>query len=85
VKRRNWLFSRRETYQVSDVTIYTKEGCPYCAAAKKHYTDQGVAFTEVDVHKTPGAREKVIELAGGKRIVPVIVEKGEVKIGFGGG
>ena len=38
---------------MSDVTIYTKEGCPYCAAAKKHYSEKGVAFTEIDVHKTP--------------------------------
>ena len=28
------------------VVIYTKVGCPYCAAAKQHYTDQGIAFDE---------------------------------------
>jgi glutaredoxin len=47
---------------MSEVTIYTKEGCPYCAAAKKHYTEQGVAFEEIDVNKTPGATEKAVEL-----------------------
>ena len=70
---------------MSDVTIYTKIGCPYCAAAKKHYTDQGVEFEEIDVHKTPGAVDKVKELSQGQSIVPVIVDKGEIKIGFGGG
>lgn len=70
---------------MSQVTIYTKEGCPYCAAAKKHYTDEGKAFEEIDIHKTPGAKEKVTELAKGQQVVPVIVEDGEVKIGFGGG
>lgn len=70
---------------MSDVTIYTKVGCPYCAAAKKHYTDQGTSFDEVDVHKVDGAKDKVLELTKGQNIVPVIVEKGEVKIGFGGG
>lgn len=70
---------------MSEITIYTKEGCPYCAAAKKHYTDNGIAFNEIDVHKTEGAIEKVLELSGGQRIVPVIVENGEVKLGFGGG
>lgn len=70
---------------MAEVTIYTKEGCPYCAAAKKHYSDEGIAFTEIDVHKTDGAKEKVLELSGGKEIVPVIVGDGEVKIGFGGG
>ncbi len=70
---------------MSKVTIYTKEGCPYCAAAKKHYTDNSVAFTEIDIFKTEGAKEKVLELSGGQSIVPVIVENGEVKLGFGGG
>ena len=70
---------------MSDVVIYTKIGCPYCAAAIKHYTDEGIAFEEVDVHSTPGAIDKVKELGKGQNIVPVIVDKGEVKIGFGGG
>jgi glutaredoxin len=70
---------------MSEVTIYTKEGCPYCAAAKKHYTEQGVAFEEIDVNKTPGATEKAVELSGGQRMVPIIVENGQVKVGFGGG
>lgn len=70
---------------MADVTIYTKVGCPYCAAAKKHYDDSGVAFDEIDVHDTPGARDKVLELTNGERIVPVIVDRGELKIGFGGG
>lgn len=70
---------------MSGVTIYTKDGCPYCAAAKKHYTEQGKSFEEINVFDTPGAKEKVLELSGGKSIVPVIVENGEVTVGFGGG
>ena len=70
---------------MSNVVIYTKDGCPYCAAAKKHYTEQGIAFKEINVHRTPGGREKVLELTSGQAIVPVIVEQGKVKIGFGGG
>jgi glutaredoxin 3 len=70
---------------VSEVTIYTKVGCPYCAAAKKFYTDKGVAFEEIDVHAVPGAKEKVNQLSGGRSIVPIIVENGQVTVGFGGG
>ena len=72
---------------MSDVVIYTKDGCPYCAAAKKHYTDEGIAFEEVNISQTPDAKEKVLELTKGEKIVPVIVDadKGGVKIGFGGG
>ena len=70
---------------MSDVTIYTKTGCPYCAAAKKHYTDQGIEFTEVNVSEQPDMKAKVTEITGGKNMVPVIVENGGVTVGFGGG
>lgn len=70
---------------MADVTIYTKTGCPYCAAARKHYEDEGIPFKDIDVHETPGAKDRVLELTRGQRIVPVIVDKDEVKIGFGGG
>ena len=70
---------------MSKVTIYTKDGCPYCAAAKQHYEEKGIPFEEIDIYDTPGAKDKVVELTGGKRIVPVIVEDGNVQAGFGGG
>ena len=70
---------------MSEITIYTKVGCPYCAAAKKHFTDENKPFTEVDVHSTPGALDKVKELTKGQNIVPVIVEDGRITVGFGGG
>ena len=70
---------------MSEVTIYTKVGCPYCDAAKKHYSDQGIAFQEIDVNETPGAKDRLLDLTKGQRIVPVILERSEVKIGFGGG
>jgi glutaredoxin 3 len=70
---------------MGNITIYTKPGCPYCAAAKEHYTMQGIPFKEIDVYAVPGARDEAIRLASGKAIVPVIVEDGNVKIGFGGG
>jgi glutaredoxin len=71
--------------KVHDVTIYTKKGCPYCAAAKKHYSELGVKYKEIDVHETTDAQEKVLKLTGGKKIVPVIIEDGRVTAGFGGG
>ena len=70
---------------MSRITIYTKEGCPYCAAAIKHYADEGKEFDEIDINNTAGAKEKVLELTGGEKIVPVIVGDGPVKTGFGGG
>ncbi len=69
---------------MSDVTIYTKTGCPYCAAAMKHYTEQGVPFTEVNVTEQPDKQNTVLDLTNGQRAVPVIVEGGSVTVGFGG-
>lgn len=69
----------------TEMIIYTKPGCPYCAAAKEHYTKNGVAFKEIDVYDVPGAKEEAIKAAGGKSIVPVIIEDGKVTVGFGGG
>ena len=51
----------------------------------KHYRDEGVPFTEVNVTENPEMKQKVLEITGGRRTVPVIVEKGAVKVGFGGG
>lgn len=70
---------------MNDVIIYTKDGCPYCAAAKKHYSEQGIAFKEIDIYEQPEAKSKILELTKGQAIVPVIVDGDEVKIGFGGG
>ncbi len=67
------------------VTIYTKPGCPYCAAAKKHYSDNSIAFDELNVNADSATKEKVLDLTGGQRIVPVVVDHGEVKIGWNGG
>ncbi len=70
---------------MSDTVIYTKSGCPYCAAAKEDYTKRGIDFEEINVTERPEMKQKVLEITGGQRMVPVIVECGNVKIGFGGG
>ena len=67
-------------------TIYTKPGCPYCAAAKLDLEARAVAYEEIDVYTTPGAREELAELTGGMNVVPVVVEDdGTVRIAAGGG
>ena len=70
---------------MTKVKIYTKVGCPHCAAAKDDLEKRGVPYVEIDVHSVPGAAEEALKLAGGKKIVPVIVENGNVSLGFCGG
>ena len=54
------------------VTIYTTAWCPYCSAAKSLLKGKGVAFTEIDVERTAGARASMIERARGRTSVPQI-------------
>ncbi len=70
---------------MNNVTIYTKPGCPYCAAVKEHYADQGISFKEIDVYSSAEAKQEALGLSGGKAIVPIIVEDGKVTVGYGGG
>jgi glutaredoxin len=51
----------------------------------KHYTEMGIPFDEVDVKQSASHMEEALKISGGQRIVPVIVDHGEVKLGFGGG
>ena len=46
------------------VTIYTTSWCPYCRAATDLLRKKGVAFEEIDVERTPGARSEMIAKAG---------------------
>lgn len=67
------------------VTIYTKTGCPYCAAAKDDHASKGVEFTEVNLSVESRRIPEIVKLTG-KRIVPVIVEDdGKVTQGWQGG
>ncbi len=67
------------------VTIYTKPGCPYCAAAKQDLEERGIEYEEISIEDNPAALNEVMRLSDGKGIVPIMVTDGEVKVGFGGG
>lgn len=65
------------------VELYTTVGCPYSAAAREDLEWRGVEFVEYDVEKDEAARERMLELTGGRRTVPVIFEEGKpVQIGW---
>jgi glutaredoxin 3 len=66
-----------------EVVIYTKPGCPYCAAAKDDFRRRGIPFKELDVTSDPAIKEEAIAKAG-VASVPVIVKGEEVSVGFGG-
>ncbi|MCJ7515598.1 MAG: C-GCAxxG-C-C family protein [Dehalococcoidia bacterium] len=67
------------------VTIYTKPGCPFCAAAKQDLEERGVPYEELSIQDNPKVAQEVMRLSKGKGIVPILVIGEEVKVGFGGG
>jgi glutaredoxin 3 len=65
------------------VTIYIREGCPFCKALKEDLDKKGVKYKEIDVIKNPEYQEELMKLAK-RKAVPVMVENGKVTVGFGG-
>jgi len=59
-----------------EVVMYSTGWCGYCASARALLARKGVAFTEIDVEATPGARAEMIERSGGRRTVPQIFING---------
>ena len=57
---------------MAKVEVYTTAWCPYCVRAKALLRSKGVEFTEIDVSDDDELREKMTELAGGRRTVPEI-------------
>ena len=65
------------------VLIYGKDSCPYTADAREYYGTRG-EVQYFNVKKDAEALRRMLELTGGQRRVPVVVEDGTVTIGFGG-
>ncbi len=64
------------------VEVYSTEYCPFCVRAKALLRGKGVTFTEIDVTNDPALREKMVQLAGGRRTVPEIFINGRIIGGF---
>ena len=65
---------------MAEVTIYSTMFCGYCAAAKRLLAKKGMAFEEIDVAFTRGARDEMVARAGGRTSVPQIFI-GETHVG----
>ena len=57
---------------MTEVTIYTRAFCGYCAAAKRLLDSKGVAFVEHDATYSPELRQEMIARAGGRSTFPQI-------------
>lgn len=65
------------------IITYTKNGCPYCAAAKRDLIKKNILSEEINVSNMPEAKEIVVKLTG-RCLVPVVVEGEHITVGLGG-
>jgi glutaredoxin 3 len=66
------------------VVIFGKDSCPYTNAARDDYQKRGIRVEYVNVKKHPEDLDRMLRYSNGRRQVPVIVDDGNVTIGFGG-
>lgn len=57
---------------MADVVLYTKPGCPHCAAAVSLLTRKGAAFTEIVASNDPAKKAEMVQKSGGKATFPQI-------------
>lgn len=57
---------------MAKVQVYTTTYCPFCTRAKVLLMSKGVAFEEIDVTDDDELRQRMVQLAGGRRTVPEI-------------
>ena len=57
----------------SQITMYSADWCGDCVRSKRLLDSLQVSYEIIDVESVPGASEKVIEINGGKRSIPVIL------------
>ena len=67
------------------VTIYTKPGCPYCAAAMAHMRATGERFDERVVTNDPAAMAEFRRLSPDGLVPAIVAEDGSVTLGWQGG
>jgi glutaredoxin len=67
------------------VELFGTTRCPYTQEMREWLEWKGTEFVEYDVEADAAARERMREVAGGQRTVPVLVEDGKVQqIGWQG-
>jgi mycoredoxin len=59
--------------QVTQVTMYGADWCGDCRRSKRFMEENNVAFNYIDVEADLSAADKVIEINGGAKSIPVIV------------
>lgn len=78
------LFSARnetEGKAQKRVTVYTTPSCSWCTTIKRHFDQNGIKYTNIDVSKNKTAAEAMVKRSG-QQGVPQTDIAGEMIVGF---
>lgn len=67
---------------MSDITVYTKNGCPKCDMTKKVLKSEGIEFETFNIEKNAKAYDFVVNKLGLREMPVVVVEGQEPFTGF---
>ena len=57
---------------MSNITIYTKDYCPFCIKAKSLLTMKKIKFIEINLNENPDQFDGMLKKSNGARTVPQI-------------
>ena len=57
-----------------DLTVYSAGWCRDCREAKRFLAKHNIPFTEIDIDRTPGAAETVVQHTGKKAIPQFVID-----------
>lgn len=57
---------------MADITIYTRQFCGYCSAAKRLLDAKGMSYIEHDVTLAPDFRQEMLARSNGRTTFPQI-------------
>ena len=57
---------------MADITVYSRDWCPYCRRAIALLDGKGVEYDKIDVGSDPDLKDEMIRRSGGARTVPQI-------------
>jgi glutaredoxin len=66
-------------------TVYTRTGCPFCAALREDLESRDVTYREINVSDHPERIPELLKLTGGRRVVPVLVDGRGISVSPRGG
>ncbi len=69
---------------MDSVIIFGKNACPFTTAAREAHSAAGKDVIYHDVLSDPARLDEMLQYSSGDRRVPVIVEQGNVTIGYHG-